>query len=367
MFRGGGVQECVLALQAELISRGYEVLIVTPKPREYTELQTENMRFMGIAKDVKSPFHTTAQISVSPDMETIDQLLASEKFDILHFHEPWVPMLSRQLLGRSRAINVATFHATLPDGVMSRTIEKVITPYTRSILKYFDALTAVSDTASLYAHSITDKPIQIIPNGIALEKYQVANHEQRAKNPEPSRMILYIGRLERRKGVLYLIKAFQDLLKVDPDVRLVISGDGPDRPKLEFFVHENHIPNIAFLGFVDETTKLRLMYEASLFCSPALFGESFGIVLLEAMAAGLPILAGNNRGYCEVLKQRGALSIVNPKDTTEFARRLKLFLGDKELRSLWSKWADEYVKQFDYPKVVDQYEALYKNLLKTKS
>lgn len=134
IFLGGGVQECVKALQLELRNRGFQATIITPQPRD-AKAKLDGTIFLGTAAQIKSPFHTTAQVSVSVKTDHLQELLDKEQFDILHFHEPWVPILSRQILARSNAINVATFHAKLPDTVMSKTIEKVITPYTKSILR----------------------------------------------------------------------------------------------------------------------------------------------------------------------------------------------------------------------------------------
>ena len=157
LFKGGGVQECVLALQSELSKRGHDVVIITFKPREIKGEVPSFVRLLGRGRDVKSPFRTTAQVSVTVDMDEVDELFEKEKFDVLHFHEPWVPLLSHQLLTRSSAKNIATFHAKLPDTVMSRTIEKVVTPYTKSLLKYFSTLTAVSNAASNFVSTLTER------------------------------------------------------------------------------------------------------------------------------------------------------------------------------------------------------------------
>ncbi len=140
---------------------------------------------------------------------------------------------------------------------------------------------------------------------------------------------------------------------------MVIAGEGPDRKKLESLVKERGLKNVKFTGFIDEPAKLKLFSTADLFCSPALYGESFGIVLLEAMASGVVIVAGNNDGYVSVMQDRGTMSIVNPKDTEEFSRRLNLLIYDEDLRQLWKKWAAKYIRQYDYKKVVDAYEKLY--------
>lgn len=354
---GGGVQECVLAAQEELKKRGHTVYIITPLSKEVRESPPKDTILVGAGTDVRSPFSTTAQISASMNPDELQRIIDDYNFDILHFHEPWVPMLSRQLLAKSRSINIATFHARMPDGVMTKAIERVITPYTKSILKSFDALTAVSDPAAQYVRSLTDTPIEIIPNGIDLKKYRPARTVSRG-----SKAILHIGRLEKRKGVNFLIEAFAKLN--DPESRLLIAGNGPDRAKLEALAAARGLDNVEFLGFVSEADKIRLLREADVFASAAIYGESFGIVLLEAMACGTPTVAADNPGYVSVMQDRGMVSLVNPEDTEQFARRLALMLYDKELAALWRKWALKYVQQFDYVHIIDQYEQLYERLMK---
>lgn len=360
IYKGGGVQECVRAMQGELLARGHDTKIITPLPVGVSTQQLDNVIFIGRSRDIKSPLHTTSQVSVSLNNDMVEDVLANEKFDILHFHEPWVPIVSRQILARSSAVNVATFHAKLPETVMSRTIERVITPYTKSVIKYLNSLTAVSEAAASYISSLTDEPITIIPNGIDLSKYKVTKKKFNKKNPKH---IVYIGRLEKRKGVKYLLLAFSLLAKTYPDIKLTIGGDGPDRVKLELLAESLNLKNIHFAGYISEQQKSVLHQEADVLCSPALYGESFGIVLLEALASGVPIVAGDNPGYISVMKERGRLSLVNPKVTAEFARRIELFMTDEDLRELWKSWALDYVKQFTYPKVVDKYEKLYKSLV----
>lgn len=357
MARGGGVQEIVIALRKELTKRGHDVKIITPLPRDPVEIDTEGILFLGGGTDYHSPLHTTTHISASVDTDAIDHLLEAEQFDILHFHEPWVPVLSRQILSRSTSVNIATFHAKVPETLMARTVIKVVTPYTKSVLKYLHELTAVSAAAEEYVSSLTDQPVTIIPIGIDLKHF----HKQPVDKPEmPRKTIFYIGRLERRKGVKQLLKAYQLLVQDHEDVQLVIAGNGPDREKLEAMVEELELPNVTFLGYVSEEVKLELLATADLFCSPALYGESFGIVLLEAMASGLVTVAGDNSGYEAVMQELGALSLVNPEDSASFARRLELLLYEPRLRKLWQNWAAKYVKQFSYDKITDQYEALYK-------
>ena len=172
----GGVLEVILALRSGLKQRGHEVRIITPKPRGSELDHDPDMIFIGNSTDIRSPSHTTGQVSSAVDSEEIDAILDIEKFDILHFHEPWVPLLSRQLLQRSNSVNIATFHAKIPETMMSRSVIKVVTPYLKSVMKYLHVLTAVSDSGAEYAASLTDKPITIIPNGIDLTRYSKSHN-----------------------------------------------------------------------------------------------------------------------------------------------------------------------------------------------
>jgi phosphatidylinositol alpha-mannosyltransferase len=357
----GGVLEVVLALKAGLEKRGHTVRVITPRPRGHEAETAADTIFVGTSTDFRtlSFSDTTSQVSSTVDVEEIDAMLGKEKFDILHFHEPWLPLLSRQLLQRSSSVNIGTFHAKVPDALMSRTILKVVTPYLKSVQKYLHEFTAVSDTAAEYVAGLTDKPITIIPNGIDLDKYQ----KVRAAKPKGPKTILYIGRLERRKGVQYLLRAYANLAQNNTDIQLIIAGDGPERERLELIAEDLRLPNVKFLGYVSEDLKLELLAQAELFCSAAVFGESFGIVLLEAMATGTVCIAGNNPGYQGVMQDLGAISIINPHDTEEFGRRLQLLLHETALRTLWQKWAKDYIKQFSYPGIVKRYEEFYQEAL----
>jgi phosphatidylinositol alpha-mannosyltransferase len=357
--RGGGVQEHIFACQAELQKRGHDVYIVTPRPQDYEAEPGKKIIFVGGAADFNSPLHTTIQVSAGVN-ETIDRMLAEHDFDILHFHEPWVPMISAQILSRSKCVNIGTFHAKLPETMMTRTMIKVVTPYTKSVLKYIDECTAVSEAAAEYVSSLTDKRIALIPNGIDLEKYRPRS---RLGDNRKQKTIFFVGRLEQRKGVKHLLHAFKLLRETDANVSLIIAGDGPDRDKLEALAADLDLDNVDFVGFVTDKEKIHYLRSADLFCSPALYGESFGVVLLEAMATGTVIVAGDNPGYASVMNGMGALSLVNPKHHAEFSRRLGLLLRENDLRRLWREWAQSQLPQYTFPTIVDHYEKVYRKAL----
>ena len=362
MDRGGGVQEHVMAQAAELQKRGHTVKILTPKPRGQAIKAPSNVEviYIGNSAKMKMPINTSLELGVSLKRDAVDDVLEAERFDVLHIHEPEVPFLGAQIVAKASCPIVATFHAIHPNTPLARTIESVRIPYSRSIFSRLTEITAVSNAAAIFVKERTGRPVHIIPNGIDLTKYTFLSQ---AKAPT-KKTILYVGRLEKRKGVIYLLKAYAELAQKRDDIALQLVGDGNLRDSLEEYIRDNQIPRVSFLGFVEEKTKLKLFHDAALFCSPAIYGESFGIVLLEAMASGTVTVAGDNVGYATVLTGTGRVSLVDPKQTAEFARRLDVLLDDQALRQAWLDWAQKDVQQYDYPRVVDMYQKVYKNLKK---
>lgn len=362
VVRGGGVQEHVLA-QAEILrERGHTVKIVTPRPRnqDTSQLSADKFIFVGNSTKVKTPIKTSLELGASLGRDTVDDMLAEENFDLLHIHEPEVPILGSQIIAKADCPIVATFHAVYPETPMARTIETFRVPYSRSIFSRLTELTAVSDAAATFVRERTGRTVHIVPNGIDLTKYQF-EPQAVAKSPKK---ILYIGRLEKRKGVLYLLKAYRKLVAERDDIELLIAGNGELRDSLEAYVQRHNLPRVHFLGYISDAEKFQLLHEAAVFCSPALYGESFGIVLLEAMASGTVIVAGDNAGYKGVLSGTGRQSVVDPKHTDGFARRLDLMLDDVAIRTAWLHWAQSEIVQYDYQKVVNQYEKIYTLALK---
>lgn len=362
MIKGGGVQEIVKAQAAGLQRRGHDVTIITPRPPKYTGEPDKHTVFVGQSTDVRLPIRTTIQVSINGS-EVIDALLDEENFDILHFHEPWVPSLGQYMLPRSTAVNVATFHAKLPEGATVRAMSEVFKPFAKSLIKYIDVFVAASGPGSEYISAITDTSVPIVPVDIDLAKFK---RPEKFDDDRPQKTILYVGRLEGRKGVKYLLYAFKALRERHEDVRLVLIGDGPGRAMLERLARSLEIPDVQFLGYVDNEEKVKRFKNADLFCAPSIYGEGFGMVLLEAMATGVPAVLGDNPGYASVMKGLGALSLVNPRDTPEFARRLELLLYEKQLRNAWREWAEQEVQQYSTEHMLDKYEEIYRQALKRK-
>lgn len=362
IFKNGGVQEVVLELQKRLKKRGHKAVIVTPRPPGYTKPNPADIRLVGRSRSIRA-LSTTAQVSLSFEPKQLNALLKNEDFDIINFHEPWVPILSKQILDKTLCPVVATFHAKLPPGPLLKLFKLIITPYTKSIIKKFKYLSAVSPSAAEYAASLTKQAIAIIPNGIDLTKYRTPHSALPTPHSKSAMRILYIGRLEKRKGVEHLIKAFRLAVVENPNLKLLIAGDGNLRSQLE--KQANSLPegSVEFLGYISDTKKIQLLKTCRLFCSPALYGESFGIVLIEAMAAHAVAMGGNNPGYQNVLTGNGATTLFNPKDTTKFTKKLLELTSNETMRKKWLIWSKKEVPQYDYEKVVDKYEALFRKAI----
>jgi phosphatidylinositol alpha-mannosyltransferase len=363
----GGVQQLVMHLADGLRQRDHEVKIITPKPAGFKEEAPPNYIFLGVSRRIRSGLSTMGDIGFENDGAEIDAVLKREKFDVINFHEPWAPVLTRQIVTRSSEAHVGTFHANLNDSVAAKSIVNMFVPYGRGIGEKMHLLTAPSPAA---AAVLVDKGagnglvenIKYVPNGIDLKLYKPPKKKLPLNGPD-TKTIVFVGRLEKRKGVDDLLKAFSVLTREMPHVYLMIAGKGNRRYRLEQQVKTMELPNVNFLGYVTDEQKRHLMGNADVVCAPAMFGESFGIVLLEAMAMGTPLIAGNNIGYRSVMIGQGRLGLIDAEATEDFANRLSVFLEDAATQKLVRGWGLKEVKKYDYPKIVDLYESAYKEAL----
>lgn len=371
--RQGGVQQLVTHLADGLRSRGHEVKIVTPRPAGFKGKVPEGTVLLG----------NSTKLNISPGLGTVGawtfdipdadvkELIDKEKFDVINFHEPWAPILARQILNRSREAHVATFHANFVDSMAGKSLVNLFLPYGRGIGRKMQVFTAVSaapaqaliSKASNFKDASLVENIKYIPNGIDLKIYKPFKKRSPLNGPG-TRTIVYVGRLEDRKGVDLLLKAFAELVAESPNTYLTIAGEGRQRKQLEQYVRTNDVRNVSFLGYISDEQKRQLMGNADLVCAPAMYGESFGIVLVEAMAMGAPVVAGNNIGYRTVLTGRGRMGLVDATSTLDFKNRLSLVLDDKKVQEMMRLWGLGEVRQYDYPKIVQAYEAAYKEAIR---
>jgi phosphatidyl-myo-inositol alpha-mannosyltransferase len=375
--RPGGIPVFVRHLHEGLKKKGHTVRIITQRPSSFKGEVPADYILLGVTRTFKSSgLGTEGNWGMPTNSDEIAEVLEKENFDVINFHEPWLPMLAWQMLKHSKAAHVGTFHSNLLDTAAGKVwTNKAFTPYGRPLLRKMDIFTATSPVAAgmLIKRADMDSAherwmienMRYIPLGVDLSFYKPAKKRQPLSGPG-TKTIVYVGRQEKRKGVDMLLEAFALLEKEMPQAHLIMGGAGLMTKKLKEYAEIEGIKNVKFTGYLTEDEKLRLIQNADVTCFPSPYGEGFGIVLLEAMAVGAAILAGNNIGYAQVMKRRGRLGLFDPAATKDLANRLAVFLSENDINKLMRDWALRESKQYDYPKIVEQYEKAYRDAVALK-
>jgi phosphatidylinositol alpha-mannosyltransferase len=345
----GGVVNHILALNNQFTKMGHEVRIIAPASREIAD---KDKRLLPIGKARPFPVRgTTIRISMSLRLASkIKEALAREKFDIIHLHEPFMPMLCSAVLRFSDSANIGTFHAC--HGSPGYNFGWPVSTYmlNRRRRKLVGKI-AVSKVAMNYASKYVPGYYNIIPNGIDLEHFS-PNVSPVERFCDGKLNILFVGRLEKRKGLNYLLKAYQQVKTKAPNTRLIIVGPGIRfRKKYEKYVRHSGLADVFFAGMVSYDELPRYYKTADIFCSPAIGRESFGIILLEAMAVGKPIVATSIEGYASVITHGREGLLVPPKDDKELAQALLSLISDEPLRRQMAARGVLTAQDYDWKKV----------------
>lgn len=326
----GGVVNHISCLERNLTRMGHEVKIIAPASEA---VSTFGDRFIPVGKPRSVPVSgSIARITLSPWLSSrIKAILEREKFDICHLHEPLMPMLCTTVLRLSQAANVGTFHAL--GGKPGYDFGKPISTF--FLKRWFGKLNgkiAVSKSAMEFASKYFPGDYNIIPNGVDLEHFspEVSPIDQFV---DDKLNILFVSRLEKRKGLNYLLEAFKQVKGEIPNSRLIIVGPGTRlRHKYEKWVRRNGVKDVVFVGYVSYDELPRYYKIADIFCVPATGRESFGIILLEAMAVGKPIVATNIEGYAGLVADGVEGLLVPPKNKEQLAQALISLATDDSLR-----------------------------------
>jgi len=327
----GGVCRHISSLEYYLTRMGHVVKIIAPASSPVTGYGD---RFIAIGKPRPIPASgSIARITISLNLtDKVKEVLEREKFDIIHLHEPLAPTLCPTVLRLSKSINIGTFHAT-----ESKPSYRWAKPFLMSRLykKWFNKLEgriAVSRPAMEYVNKYFPSTYDIIPNGIELDHFK-PDLEPLPEFKDGKFNLLFVGRMEKRKGLEYLLKAYR-LIKPDcPDCRLIIVGPGTrSREKYEKMVAEANLEDVIFAGNVDYKILPRYYKTADVFCAPATGHESFGIILLEAMATGTPVIASRISGYASVMTHEQDGLLVPAKQEVPLAQAITRLMRDTSLR-----------------------------------
>lgn len=357
----GGVANHVTALERCFTGKGHEVKIIAPASKPITGFDG---RFIQIGRPLAIPSKgTIVRVPLSLNLgATIKEVLKREKFDIIHLHEPFMPMLCSAILRFSETANVGTFHAC--QGSPGYNLGKpVSTILLKRRARKLHGRIAVSQAALNFACRYVPGCYSVIPNGVDVGQFSpdVAPVERYC---DGKLNILFVGRLESRKGVDYLVRAYQQVKKAVPDSRLIIVGPGTRlRRKYEKEAAQSGLKDVVFTGLVRYDELPGYYRTADVFCAPATGRESFGIVLLEAMAAGTPIVASDIEGYASVLSDGVEGLLVPPKDADSLARSLISLLNDAALRRRMGEAGRLKANEYSWERVSERVFSYYLQVL----
>lgn len=343
----GGVQGQVLALARALRGQSVGASVVAPCDGAPPEPGVTDIgRSISFAAN-----GSVAPIAPDPAAvrRTVDALRA-EAPDIVHLHEPLVPGPTLVALLAGIAPAIGTFHASgrVPAYVWLR-------PVMRACSRRLTARTAVSPEARELAERWLGGACRVLPNGVEVERFAKAD-------PWPSerRAILFVGRHEPRKGLEVLLEAFAGL---PDDVALWVAGEGPETQHLRAGADRRVKDRIEWLGRLADDELARRLRGAAAFCAPSLHGESFGVVLLEAMAAGTPVVASDISGYRDVARDGREALLVPPGDAGLLARALARVLDEPHLAAELVEAGAARASSFSMERLAERYVDLYASVL----
>lgn len=355
--RPGGVKTHILGLVEALQKRGHDAKIVVPKQSNlevygldvYAFGQSTELAFLGTKIDLN--------ICIGKEWSALKKFIKEEKFDVVHYHTIWNPFLALQIRMIFRGHQVATFHDTPSNTRLGRFLGQWIMPLMgRVIFTWLDQVISVSEIQKKYITRFSKREVQIIPNGIAPLKKGV----RISKFLDGKINLLFLGRHEPRKGVLDAIQAFEMYLTRYPSSRLIVAGEGRESKKAKNYCAKNKLSQIEFLGRVSSKDKQNLFATADIYLAPSLYGESFGIVLLEAMQAGVPLVGYANDGYKELLTKEQLNYFVSPRNIHDLANAIFQIQNHEVLKKL-QRVGKAYVANYEWDRLVEHVEYLYLN------
>jgi phosphatidylinositol alpha-mannosyltransferase len=357
-----GVQQYVLNVGSWLSGQGHEVHYLvgqtarTDIPNVHVMSRNMQVKFNGNRMSIPLPV----------SRRRLKTFLAEQRYDVVHVQVPYSPFMAGRLVKALPAHTpvVGTFHI-LPYSSLVTFGNQLLAIANRRSGKRFDRILAVTAPAGSFAHKVYGYKTEVVPNPVALAQYENVTSD------DPNLNIVFLGRLVARKGALQLLQAIAYMHReqlYDGNYHVYIGGKGELAATISNFVEANELSKIVTIqGFVEEAAKPAFLSKADIAVYPSLAGESFGIVLLEGMAAGRGVvLAGNNPGYASVM-QPYPDQLFDPRDTRAFAELLAWHLAHPEARGRAADLQHGYVQRFDIGVVGARLVSIYTHLLQTKA
>lgn len=349
----GGVQAHVVELAQVLIERGHKVSVLAPAS-EGTDLPDF---VVSAGRAVAIPYNgSVARLTFGPvSYARVRRWIADNDFDVLHIHEPNAPSLSMLAMKIAEGPIVATFHTSTTKSLVLSTFQSVLQPY----LEKISGRIAVSELARRWQVESLGSDAVEIPNGVDVPAF--ANAAPLPGYPRPGRTVLFLGRYdEPRKGMAVLLGALPALVEKYPDLEILVVGRG-DEEKLRKEAGR-FAGHLRLLGQVSDAEKASALRSVDVYCAPNLGGESFGIVLVEAMAAGAPVVASELDAFRRVLRDGTAGLLVPVGDSAALAAAIGSVLGDEDRRRALTDVASVVVGEYDWPVVAEQILRVYETV-----
>ncbi|HDD45920.1 MAG TPA: glycosyltransferase family 1 protein [Candidatus Aenigmarchaeota archaeon] len=346
----GGITTHIEQLAKCMEKRGHEVIIVTKKADYDDEVHGLNV------VRINSIFRTSKTIDI-PNTKELKNALESVKPDIIHAHHAFSPISLLALsIGKKMGIKtVLTNHSIqfLYDfDYLWRPSSYILFPY-REYIKNADKIIAVSNAAAEFISHFTDKKIHIIPNGIDIANFSVKRKVFDGKS------VLFVGRFVYRKGIHILLEAMSHVLKKQ-DAKLTLVGSGYLKHIIKLFVRAFNLgKNVKIMENIPKEELIKIYRKAHVFVMPSIYGESFGIVLLEAMATKTPIVAYNQGGIGEIIESGVTGILVKKESVEEMAKNILLLLNNKDLARKIASNAFKAVKRYDWNVIAEEIENVY--------
>ncbi len=358
----GGVTEHINSLAHQFRSWGHTVRIIAPCSAPQ---RIEDDDFIPMGRPVPVPSGgSIARISFSVWLRSrIRSLMQKEAFDVIHLHEPMAGFVTLNTIGVADsldAIKIGTFHTNKGTRLYRIGGKRLAMPYFRRL----NGRIAVSQPAYQFISRHLPGKYEIIPNGIQVDDFAQATPFPHLRDGMIN--LLFVGRLEKRKGLKHLLGAYS-MLKWDwPNLRLLVVGPGkPDDDSFRI-MSERNLQDIEFIGRVSEADKARYYQSADIFCSPATGSESFGIVLLEAMAAGKPVVASNIEGYSSVVNDGKEGILVAPKQDGALADAIAMLLKNPPVGTRLAANGRRRAEEFRWDRVAKRVMDYYRVFLEMK-
>ncbi len=345
----GGVQTHIRGLGRALMERGHDVTVLAPSLGAGDAPGLEPFPLYSVGRAVGVPFNgSIAPISFGPGtLRAAQRTLAVLKPDVVHVHEPIAPSLSFLAAAASRVPVVATFHISARANPLLAIARRPLAPMVDKLAVRI----AVSQAARRHSARYFPGDYSIVPNGIELDRFTDAEPLDEL-GPRPR--VLFLGRLEPRKGLEVLIRALGALALLRP--HLVVAGEGPEHGRARTLAAALGV-RTTFLGRLDEPTKARVFRSVDVFCAPNLGGESFGIVLAEAMASGTPVVCSDLEGFREAAGDAALFS--HPGRPGPLAGAIRRVLEQDQQREAMVARGRDRAAELDWGRVVVGVEEAY--------